>query len=97
MFAQDSVLSYVDAAFCIPLKSRFRLWGGLQAQLSPNLAACLSAISLGSLDKLCAAQLKTNSQSTLCSPRSFTWRIGPVCFSHPKRFSISQRRLRLMA
>ena len=32
---------------------------------------------------MCAAQLKTNSQSTFSSPRSFTWRSGPVCFSQP--------------
>ena len=37
------------------------------------------------------AQLKTNNQSTLCSPRSFTGRIGSICLSHPKVFSASQR------
>src|SRR3979411_2922760 len=96
MFAQDSVLSCVDAPLH-PSEEPFQALGSLQTQLSRNLAACFCAISLGSLDKLCAAQLKTNSQSTLCSPRSFTWRIGPVCFSHPKPFSTSQRRLRLRA
>ena len=45
---------------------------------------------------MCAAQLKTNSQSTFSSPRSLTWRSGPVCLSHPKPFSISHRRLRLI-
>jgi hypothetical protein len=44
----------------------------LQAELSPVAHAGLRAISLGSLHRLCAAQLKTNSQSPLCRPRSFT-------------------------
>ncbi len=55
------------------------------------------AISRGSRMRLCAAQLKTNSQSTFSRPRNFTCRSGPVCLSHPKPFSTSQRRLRLMA
>ena len=37
--------------------------GGLEAQFSRWSYGVLCAISLGSLDKLCAAQLKTNSQS----------------------------------
>jgi hypothetical protein len=45
---------------------------------------------------LCAAQLKTNSQSTLCSPRTFTWPSPAVCFSHPNGFSTSHRQLRLI-
>jgi hypothetical protein len=68
----------------------------VQAHCSPSLPGGW-AISLGRRSRLCAAQLKTNSQSTFSSPRSFTWRSGPVCFSHPKLFSISQRRLRLTA
>src|SRR5215469_4947529 len=63
--------------------------------LSPAAIGC--AISLGSRRRLCAAQLNTNSQSTFDSPRSFTCRRAPVCFNHPKPFSISQRRLRLFA
>ena len=39
-------------------------------------------MSLDSLHRLYAVQLKPSSQSTLCRPRSFTWQIGPVCFSH---------------
>ena len=54
-------------------------------------------MSLGSLSRLCAAQLKTKTQSTLCKPRTFTYRTGPVSFSHPKLFSTSQRQLRLIA
>jgi hypothetical protein len=59
--------------------------------------AALCSMSLGSRHRLCAAVLKTNSQSTLYRPRSLTWRIGPVYFSQPKPFSTSQRRLRLIA
>jgi hypothetical protein len=53
------------------------LSSSVQAQLGWSTSACLCAINFGSLHRLCAAQLKTNSQSTLCRPRSFTWRIGP--------------------
>jgi hypothetical protein len=45
---------------------------------------------------LWAAHWRTKAASTLCNPRSFTWRIDPVCFSHPKLFSTSHRQLRLM-
>ena len=51
------------------------------------------AIIRGSRSRLCAAQLKTKIQSTLASPRSFTWRSGPVCLSQPKVFSTSHLRL----
>jgi hypothetical protein len=79
------------------LEGCFRPSGGVQAHCSTGLACRPRAISLGSRMRLWAAQLKTNSQSTLCSPRSFTWRIGPVCLSHPNPFSTSHRRLMLMA
>src|SRR5258708_4496886 len=54
-------------------------------------------MSLGSRIRLCAAQLNTNNQSTFSNPRNLTCRRVPVCFNHPKPFSISQRRLRLIA
>jgi hypothetical protein len=54
-FGQDSVLSCVDAPFASLLRGVSGSGEGLQAQLCPNLAACLGAISLGSLDKLCTA------------------------------------------
>jgi hypothetical protein len=51
--------------------------GGFRPSVEPQAHCCLGlapffwAISLGSRIRLRAAQLKTNSQSTLCSPRSF--------------------------
>jgi hypothetical protein len=53
--------------------------------------------SFGIRKRLNAAQLNTNSQSTLASPRSFTFFSGPICFSHPNGFSTSQRLLRLIS
>ena len=38
----------------------------------------------GNRIRLCAAQLKTNNQSTFSSPRNLTCRKGPVCFNHAK-------------
>jgi hypothetical protein len=61
----------------------------VQAHRSPSLPGDW-AISRGRRRRVCAAQLKTNCQSTFSSPRSFTWRSGPVCFSHPKLFSIQR-------
>src|SRR5687767_10508273 len=47
--------------------------------------------------RLKAAQLNTNSQSTLASPRSFTFFSGPICFNRPNGFSTSQRLLKLIS
>jgi hypothetical protein len=69
---------------------------GVQAHCSLRIAGG-GAISLGIRIRLCAAQLKTNRQSTFAKPSSLTWRSGPVCMSHPKPFSTSHRQLRLMA
>ncbi len=51
--------------------------------------------SRGSRIRLCAAQLKTNNQSTFSNPLNLTWRSGPVCLNQPKPFSTSHRLLRL--
>src|ERR1035437_5875639 len=63
---------------------------GFQAHCSWSPSACCCAISRGSLSRLWAAQLKTNSQSTFSNPYNFTCRSEPVCFSQPKPFSTSQ-------
>ena len=55
------------------------------------------ARSFGMRSRLKAAQLNRNSQSTFSKPRSFTFRNGPVCLSHPNAFSTSQRLLRLIS
>ena len=55
------------------------------------------ALSFGMRSRLKAAQLNTNTQSTLAKPRSFTFLRGPICFSHAKGFSTNQRLLKLMA
>ncbi len=77
-----------------PFEARSRAF---QTQLCGGPYGWERAISLGSRSRLCAAQLKTNSQFTLCSPRSLNWRIGPVCFSQPDPFSTSHLRLRRIA
>ena len=61
------------------------------------LIFCRCAMSLCGRVKLWAAELKTNRGSTFSSPRSLSWRSGPVCFSQPKTFSTSHLRLRLIA
>jgi len=94
---RNSVFCCVDAAREGSADGDLRLSAALQPHCSPNLALCDWAISLGSLSRLCAAQLKTKAQSTFSSPRYFVWRSGPVYFSQPKLFSTNQRRLRLMA
>ena len=68
----------------------------LYARLFWTPRDCRWAISFGSRIKLWAAQLKTNSQSTFSRPRYFTRLTVQVCLSHPKHFSTSHLRLRLM-
>ena len=47
--------------------------------------------SFGNRIRLNAALAKTNSQSTLGSPRSFTFRIQAMVFSHPNAGSMRGR------
>jgi hypothetical protein len=55
----------------------------------PDQTGCGS--SFGSRIRLKAALAKTNSQSTLGSPLSFTLRIQAIVFSHPNAGSIRGR------
>ena len=48
-------------------------------------------------NRLKAAQLNTNIQSTFGRPRSLTFFTGPVCFNQPNGFSTSQRLLKLIS
>jgi hypothetical protein len=45
----------------------------------------------GSRHRLQAAAGIKNCDATFASPRSLVWRIPPVCFIHPKAFSIQGR------
>jgi hypothetical protein len=50
-----------------------------------------AACNFGTRHRLKAAAVITNCQPTFHSPRSFVFRMPPVCFIHPNAFSISGR------
>src|SRR5215212_2799045 len=65
--------------------------GGVE-KLAFRAVAYTSAIgSFGSRQRLKAAAVIRNCHPTFHKPRSLVLRIPPVCFIHPKAFSISGR------